>query len=153
MISNTKYANKTLTPSPCLYTIYWLYFKHEVIFYLVNSGLTIQTLTQWGRVTHICVGNHTIIGSDNGLSPSRRQAIIWINAGILLIGPLETNFNEILIEIHIFSFNENAFEMVVCEMAAILSRPQRVNIQLSALIFSMVKIHTLPSVAYICRYQ
>ena len=43
--------------------------------------------------------NYTIIGSDNGLSPARRQAIIWANAGILLIGPFETNFGEILIEI------------------------------------------------------
>ena len=33
-------------------------------------------LSHWGRVTHICVGNLTIIGSDNGLSPGRRQAII-----------------------------------------------------------------------------
>ena len=32
-----------------------------------------------------------IIGSDNGLSPVRRQAIIWTNAGILLIGPLGAN--------------------------------------------------------------
>ena len=57
------------------------------------------SLTHWGRVTHICVSNLTIIGSDNGLSPDRRQAIIWTNAGILLIGPLGTNFSEILIEI------------------------------------------------------
>ena len=28
-------------------------------------------------MTHICVGKLTIIGSDNGLSPGRRQAIIW----------------------------------------------------------------------------
>ena len=56
-------------------------------------------LTHWGRVTHICVNKLTIIGSDNGLSPGRRQAIIWTNAGILLIGPLGTNFSEILIEI------------------------------------------------------
>ena len=41
----------------------------------------------------------TIIGSDNGLSPGRRQAIIWTKAGILLIEPLGTNFSEILIEI------------------------------------------------------
>ena len=47
------------------------------------------------RVTHIFVGNLAVIGSDNGLSPGRRQAIIWTNAGILLIGPLETNFSEI----------------------------------------------------------
>ena len=46
---------------------------------------------------HICINKLTIIGSDNGLSPARRQAIIWTSAGILLIGPLETNFSEILI--------------------------------------------------------
>ena len=60
---------------------------------------------------HICVGNLTIIGSDNGLSPGRRQAIIWTNAGILLIGPLGTNFSEILIEIHTFSFNKMHLKM------------------------------------------
>ena len=57
-------------------------------------------------MTHICVGNLTIIGSDNGLSPGRRQAIIWTNAGILLIGPLGTNFSEILSEIITFSFKK-----------------------------------------------
>ena len=56
-------------------------------------------LTHWGRVTHICVSDLTIIGSDNGLSPGRRQAIIRTNAGILLIRPLGTNFSEILIAI------------------------------------------------------
>ena len=60
------------------------------------------TLTHWGRVTHICVGKLTIIGSDNGLSPGRRQAIIWTNAGIWSMGPLGTNYSEILIEIHRF---------------------------------------------------
>ena len=63
-------------------------------------------LTHWGRVTHKCVSKLTIIGSDNGLSPGPRQAIIWTNAGILLIGPLETNFSEILIEIYTFSFKK-----------------------------------------------
>ena len=59
-------------------------------------------LTHWGRVTHICVGKLTIIASDNGMSPGRRQAIIWTNDGILLIGPMGTNFSEMLIEIHTF---------------------------------------------------
>ena len=68
-------------------------------------------LTHWGRVTHICVGHLTIIGSDNGLSPSRRQAIIWTNTGILLIRPLGTNFNEMLIEIHTFSFKKMHLKM------------------------------------------
>ena len=57
-------------------------------------------------MTHICVSNLTIIGSDNALSPGRRQAIIWTNAGILLIEPLGTNFSEILIEINTFSFKK-----------------------------------------------
>ena len=68
-------------------------------------------LTHWGRVTHICVGKLTIIDSENGLSPGRRQAIIWTNAGILVIGPLGTNFNEILIEIHTFSFKKMHLKM------------------------------------------
>ena len=63
-------------------------------------------LTHWGRVTHICVGNLTTISSDNGLSPGRHQAIIWTNAGVLLIGPLATNFSEILIEILTFLFTK-----------------------------------------------
>ena len=53
----------------------------------INSCLTV--LTHWGRATHICVGKLTTIGSDNGLSPGRRQAIIWTIAGILLIDPWE----------------------------------------------------------------
>ena len=65
-----------------------------------------RQLTHWGRVTHICVSKLTIIGSDNGLPPDRRQAIIWTNAGISLIGPLATNFSEILIEILTFSFKK-----------------------------------------------
>ena len=68
-------------------------------------------LTHWGWVTHICVGNLTIIGSDNGLSPGRRQAIIWTNAVILLIGPFRINFSEILIAIHTFSFRKMHFKV------------------------------------------
>ena len=41
-----------------------------------HQSCAFVSLTHWGRVTHICVGNLTIIGSDNGLSPGRRQAII-----------------------------------------------------------------------------
>ena len=68
-------------------------------------------LTHWGRVTHIYVGNLTIIGSDNGLSPGRRQTIIWTNAWILLIGPWGTNFSEILFGIHTFSLTKIHLKM------------------------------------------
>ena len=57
-------------------------------------------------VPHIRVGNLTITGPDKDLSPDRRQAIIGSNAGILLIGRSETNFSEIIIKIHTFSFKE-----------------------------------------------
>ena len=60
----------------------------------------------------------------NGLSPGRCQAFIWTDAGILLIGPLGTNFSEISIAIHTFLLKKNAFENVDQKMVAILSRPQ-----------------------------
>ena len=57
-------------------------------------------------MTHICVSKLTVIGSDNGLSPHRRQAIIWTNAGLLSIRTSGTNFSEILIEILAFSLKK-----------------------------------------------
>ena len=104
-----------------------LIHKSMLRIFAVSNKNVLNTLTHWGRVTHICVSNLTIIGSDNGLSPDRRQAIIWTNSGILLTGPLGTNFSEILIQNSKSFIQENAFESVVCEMAAILSRPQCVN--------------------------
>ena len=71
-----------------------------------ENAYTQGFLTHWDRVTHICVSKRTIIGSDNGLSPGRRQAITWTNAGILLIRTWGTNFSEILIEIIRFSFKK-----------------------------------------------
>ena len=65
----------------------------------------------WGPMTHICVNKQTSIGSDNGLSPGRRQAIIWNNAGLLLIEPLGTNFSEISIGIQTFSFKKMHLNM------------------------------------------
>ena len=101
-------------------------FEHNVLFDCIFSNITIfhisktnftwfelinLTLTHWGRVTHICVSKLTIIGSDNGLSPGRRQAIFWTNAGILLIWTLGTNFSEILSAIHAFSFKNMHLKM------------------------------------------
>ena len=69
-------------------------------------------LTHWGRVTHICVSDLTIIGSDNGLSPGRRQVIIWTNAGLLSIEPLRTYFSENLIKIQPFSLKKMHVKML-----------------------------------------
>ena len=59
------------------------------------------------------------ISSDNGLWPIRRQAIILTNAGLLSIGPLETNFSAISIKIQNVLSKKNAFENIVCELAVI----------------------------------
>ena len=82
-------------------------------------------LTHWGRVTHICVGKLTIIGSDNDLSPGRRHYVnqCWIIVNWALANIFQWKFNQnttLFIE-------ENAHENVVCEMASILPRPQCVN--------------------------
>ena len=94
---------------PCqvaLAIIGYLYPKIKNVFFLGCCHLT-----HWGRVTHICVSKLTIIGSDNGLSPGRHQAIIWTNAEILLIGPWGTNFSEILIGTDTFSFKKIHLKM------------------------------------------
>ena len=46
------------------------------------------------------------IGSDNGLSHIRLQAIIHTDARMLSIGPLGTNVSEISIKIQTFSFTQ-----------------------------------------------
>ena len=62
-------------------------------------------------MTHICVSKLTIIGSNNGLSPGRRQASIWTNARLSVIRTLGINFSEILSEIHIFSLKKMHLKM------------------------------------------
>ena len=80
-------------------------------FKMNNTSMAEQPLTHWGRVTHLCASKLTSIASYNGLSPGRRQAIIWYSAEILLVGPLETNFSEIFIEIQTFSLKKIRLKM------------------------------------------
>ena len=127
-----KYISWYLQVHPVIFTrtshdifkyISW-YLHRCVVFCFVVVVLLL--LTHWGRVMHICVGNLTIIGSDNGLLPGRRQAIIWTNAGILLIGPLGTNFSEFLFEIKPFHSRKSIWK---CRLrnCGHLSQPQWVN--------------------------
>ena len=110
-----------------------------------NSTWTLP-LTQWDWVIHICIGNVAIIGSNNGLSPGRCQAIIWTNAGILLIGPLGTNFSETLIEIHTFSFMK-----MYLKWSSVKWRPFCLG--LNVLIIYTEDIHRkIWSIIYVCNY-
>ena len=83
----------------------------------------------------------TTIGSDNGLSPWRHQAIIWSNAGIFLIGPLGINFIEILIEIQTFSFKKMHLKMSSAKW-----RPVCLGLNV------LIHVHLKHS-GYICRQQ
>ena len=73
-----------------VYTSIWLYFLYcfeeiEVWSCIVYHSSTMKLSKSQGREkynysiksTHICI---TTISSDNGLSPGRRQVIIWNNA-------------------------------------------------------------------------
>ena len=110
--SNNETQNKifpyhcSIIALPCESTIQTLWKYILITSSLMKWRYMYMISTYWSRVTHICVSKLTSFGSDNGLSPGRRQAIIWINATILLIGPLGTNFNEILIEIHKFALKK-----------------------------------------------
>ena len=94
---------------------WWLYMVccqfGNVAFKMPFIQLGQLVLTHWGRVTHICVTELTIIISDNALSPGRRQAIIWNNAGLLLIEPWGINFSEISIGIQTSSFKKMHLNM------------------------------------------
>ena len=104
--------------------------------YCNRSDYYAHVLTHWGRVMHICVNKLTIIGSDNGLLPDRHQAIIWINAGILLIEPLGTNFSEIFSGIHTFLFKK-----MHLKMSSRKFRP--FYLELNVLMISTVPTHSL----------
>ena len=99
-----------------LYMCFHEALLYEIICFHINSSRP---------MLHICISKLAIIDWDNGLSPSGHQAIFWTSAGILSIGPLGTNFSEIL-NAYIF-INKNAFENGVCKMASISSQPQWVN--------------------------
>ena len=76
---------------------------------------------------HICVSKLTIIGSDHGLSPGRRQAIIWTNAGIFFNWTLRNKLQWIFNRNSNIFIQENASEYVAWEISTISSRPQCVN--------------------------
>ena len=70
------------------------------------------------------------IGSDNGLAPVRRlfvaKPLSEPMLGYCQLDPKEQTYENFNTNSYIF-IHENAFENVLCEMAAILSRPQYVK--------------------------
>ena len=76
--------------------------REKVLFHIITF-LFENMYLKWSAKYPV---NYISLGSCNGLSPVRRQSIIWTNADLLLICPLGTNFNEIWIQVLIFPFKK-----------------------------------------------
>ena len=106
-----------LNAAPCC--LYLILHQH---FLLDHSQNIPNSSPPSAAYIYICVSKLFIIGSDNGLSPSRRQAITWFNAGLLSIELSGTNSSENWIWIQNISFKKMHFNMPSAKMASILSR-------------------------------
>ena len=84
--------------------------SHEITLrWMQQSPINDEFLEAMWRI--YALPTFAIIGSDNGLSPVQRQAIIWTNAVLWPIGPLGANFSQIEFEVQIFSFKKMPFKM------------------------------------------
>ena len=81
--------------------VYWqLHIGIKILLKLILPQCCIYASVSW-----------IIIGTGNGLSPIRRQAITSTNAVLLSIGLLGTSFSEILIGIMSFSWEKMHLKM------------------------------------------
>ena len=123
-----------------------IFFK---CFYLPRYTTDYMIMLQYNTDIVHCISKLSIICSHNGLPPGQRQAVIWTNVGILLIGPLGTNFNETLIKIHIFAFKKIHFEMLSGKWQPVLSGPQCVNIAVDNEIWQWINaIYNIRGLSY-----
>ena len=103
------------------YTITMLRNNFILMFPKLSSAQ--QGLTHWGGVRQYASLNQTIIGSENGLAPSRYLNQHWNIVNWTPGNKLQWNLNQN----SCINIQENAFEIVVWKMAAILSEPQYVE--------------------------
>ena len=106
-------------------TLLYLHHFHQLALWCHDMEVNLHNSLRPSDA-YIYVSKLTIIGSDNGLSPGQRQAIIWTNAGILLTGSLVTHFNETLTQF-IYFHSRKSFWKCRLENSASMSQPQCVN--------------------------
>ena len=92
-------GNLTIAPVPAKQP-WWIWINTSCEF-IMNDCITTTKQSTTKPCAYflgytVCVSDLIIIGSDNGLSFGRCQAIIWTNAGILLLRHLGTKFSGIL---------------------------------------------------------
>ena len=87
----------------------WLLSKRYLIFLIYDNDSDTLTTIWNTSLTHLPQCRIWVsIGSGNGLSPVRRQAITWTNAELISIVTLGTNFREIRIK------NTKCFAFMQC---------------------------------------
>ena len=117
LLTDAQYASHHLVAAAFHCIISWLQLQ-----WWMNPNITANIdFNLSPLIPHYASVNRVSIGSDNGLSPFRRQAIIQTIAGLLSIGPLETNFSAIWFGILSFSFQTMHLAMPFAKMAAILT--------------------------------
>ena len=89
--------------------------------------------------------NWISIGSGNGLSTVRRQALTWTNADLLAIGPSGANFSHIRRETQNFLLMKIPLKMSSAKMAASLSRGDELTTTDIICINNGYMLHHLPT--------
>ena len=86
------------------------------------ASLGLDELTHFPMCCIYASVNWVIIGSGNGVSPVRRQAITWTQCWLIVNWTPGKKFQWNLNQNSTIFFQENSFEDVVCRMAAICPR-------------------------------
>ena len=124
------HSDNAPSPTWCLVvvlTIDGLYVStHKNVSFMMLVSTNANKPTHYGLVTtiwqHTCWPALVQVTACHMFSA---KPLTWTNAGLLLIGPLETNFSEIRIKRQVFSLKYiYIFKNDVCKMAAILTGPQ-----------------------------
>ena len=100
-----------------MFSVQWFVTASPYAIHIYDYLIPYSYLQCHTSVTHIRVSTRTIIGSNNSLSSGRRQAIIWTNAGILLIGPWGKNYSEISIKIDMVSSKRKCSHFVTASLS------------------------------------
>ena len=92
-------------------------------FHIIICLIFDWSLAHWCRATHICANKLTTTGADKNSSLAGAKPLFKPMLGYFQLEP--RNKLQWNLKWHSYIFNhKNAFANVVCEMAAILSRPQ-----------------------------
>ena len=110
-----------------------------------------KVVTHWRRVAHIYVGNLTIIGPDNGLSPGQAPSHYLSQCWDIVNWTLRNKLHWYFKPNSSTFIQKNANKNVVRKMSAILSRPQCIEWRLQVSLSSVRTVATYGSILLMRR--